>query len=340
MFSNNYNQVLLDIIDAKIFRSRVGYTQGSRLDLATPNVTGTLPSFRVRNSSRGSPLLVTRFGGNWTISGVVITWDSPIKYWHEDSLPIIMSTGIITETGVSSPLNVSYQIVSNTINAGSLTAAGEGVIAVMPSGVEGATTTAVFIPLSTWITESGYRNYGAICTYYPSEPLLFDWAPVVSGGGTVTDAVLSLNSLTGDVTLAAGDNIAITVAGQVITISGGGTAITVSERDGDPTVVNVNTIKVSDGTLVDEGGGVVRIITDHVHVYNEDHSAECDGVETEFFTVNAFELFTTNIFLNGQLLTVGSGNDYTEGALGDSVLLATAPELTDKFMFNYIVAWS
>ena len=42
---------------------------------------------------------------------------------------------------------------------------------------------------------------------------------------------------------------------------GGGTALTVEEQDGNPTVTNVNTIRVSNGTLTNEGGGIVSIIT-------------------------------------------------------------------------------
>lgn len=44
---------------------------------------------------------------------------------------------------------------------------------------------------------------------------------------------------------------------------GGGSSfnLTVEEQDGNPTVSNVNTIRVSNGTLTDEGGGVVSIVT-------------------------------------------------------------------------------
>ena len=43
---------------------------------------------------------------------------------------------------------------------------------------------------------------------------------------------------------------------------GGGTFnLTVEEQDGNPTVTNVNTIRVSNGTLTDEGGGIVSIVT-------------------------------------------------------------------------------
>ena len=48
-----------------------------------------------------------------------------------------------------------------------------------------------------------------------------------------------------------------------VTSGGGGSSfnLTVEEQDGNPTVSNVNTIRVSNGTLTDEGGGVVSIVT-------------------------------------------------------------------------------
>jgi len=59
--------------------------------------------------------------------------------------------------------------------------------------------------------------------------------------------------------------------GQVLTADGlggatwetpaGGGSITVEEVDGTPTVANVTKIKVTNGTLTDEGAGVVTIIT-------------------------------------------------------------------------------
>ena len=42
---------------------------------------------------------------------------------------------------------------------------------------------------------------------------------------------------------------------------GGSFNLTVEEQDGNPSVSNVNTIRVSNGTLTDEGGGVVSITT-------------------------------------------------------------------------------
>ena len=49
-----------------------------------------------------------------------------------------------------------------------------------------------------------------------------------------------------------------------VTSGGGGGSsfnLTVEEQDGNPTVSNVNTIRVSNGTLTDEGGGIVSITT-------------------------------------------------------------------------------
>jgi hypothetical protein len=43
---------------------------------------------------------------------------------------------------------------------------------------------------------------------------------------------------------------------------GGGGSLTVKEEDGTPTVSNVYTIKVSNNTLTDEGGGVVKVNLD------------------------------------------------------------------------------
>ena len=50
--------------------------------------------------------------------------------------------------------------------------------------------------------------------------------------------------------------------GKIVKTSGGtGGSITVKENDTDPEVSNVTTIKVTDGTLTDNGNGVVTIAT-------------------------------------------------------------------------------
>lgn len=47
--------------------------------------------------------------------------------------------------------------------------------------------------------------------------------------------------------------------GNPVGLGGSGSALTVEEQDGVPSVSNVNTIKLTNGTLTDDGGGVVSI---------------------------------------------------------------------------------
>ena len=46
-----------------------------------------------------------------------------------------------------------------------------------------------------------------------------------------------------------------------ITAGGGSGTLTVAEQDGTPSVTGVTTIRVTDGTLTDEGSGIVSIDT-------------------------------------------------------------------------------
>ena len=67
---------------------------------------------------------------------------------------------------------------------------------------------------------------------------------------------------------------------------GGGTSfnLTVEEQDGNPTVANVNTIRVSNGTLTDEGGGVVSIITGGGSVTPQTFGEIVDSISTQALT--------------------------------------------------------
>jgi hypothetical protein len=56
-------------------------------------------------------------------------------------------------------------------------------------------------------------------------------------------------------------SISGTYDGTNLLMAGGGGGITVEEQDGTPTVSNVTTIKVTNGTLTDDGSGVVSIDT-------------------------------------------------------------------------------
>ena len=63
----------------------------------------------------------------------------------------------------------------------------------------------------------------------------------------------------------------------------------------------------------------------HVHAFQEDLSAECDGVKVNFITANQFEEDTLNVFEDGALLRVGLTKDYTEDWPYDNFTLAVAP---------------
>jgi hypothetical protein len=93
-----------------------------------------------------------------------------------------------------------------------------------------------------------------------------DTITVVNNSGAATDKILLYNAtnlaLTGDQTL----KLTKIASGKVVQYvdekgSGGGSSLTVQEVDGTPTVTNVDTIVVSNGTLTDDGGGQVTITT-------------------------------------------------------------------------------
>lgn len=79
----------------------------------------------------------------------------------------------------------------------------------------------------------------------------------------------------------------------------------------------------------------------HVHIFHEDHSAECDGAKILFHPANQFEFETLQIFYNGLHLTLNE--DFVEGAFYDEVLLTPASALLpaapipgDKLIFAYL----
>jgi hypothetical protein len=61
----------------------------------------------------------------------------------------------------------------------------------------------------------------------------------------------------------------------------------------------------------------------HEHVYQEDLTLQCDGIQTNFLTAHAFATETTMVWLNGLLLRPGF--DYTEDATLDGITLAAPP---------------
>jgi hypothetical protein len=76
----------------------------------------------------------------------------------------------------------------------------------------------------------------------------------------------------------------------------------------------------------------------HGHIINEDHSAECNDVETGFSTSFNFLVTTTAVYLNG--LRQRLGTHYTEDAGLDGITMITPPETDDELIIDYIVSYA
>ena len=126
----------------------------------------------------------------------------------------------------------------------------------------------------------------------------------------------------------------VTVSGASILTSdsdvGGGSALTVKEVDGAPSVANVDTIVVSDGTLTDDGGGQVTITisggggggstanalvgSDGITVTSGDPTDTISGFRTEF--VNASGSLASQItadIANHDAIADAHHTKYTDG---------------------------
>lgn len=72
----------------------------------------------------------------------------------------------------------------------------------------------------------------------------------------------------------------------------------------------------------------------HTHVYNEDHSADCDDVETVFYADDPFVAGTLAVFLNGLRQT--KDVDYSETWASTGAEFVVAPHTGDELIFDYI----
>lgn len=68
-------------------------------------------------------------------------------------------------------------------------------------------------------------------------------------------------------------------------------------------------------------------------INNEDHSSECNGVDTDFFVVEFYHPNTTHVYLNG--LRQRLGVQYNENADGYTVAFVTAPLTGDELVIDY-----
>lgn len=92
---------------------------------------------------------------------------------------------------------------------------------------------------------------------------------------------------------------------------GGGSSLTVEEQDGIPSVSPVNTIKVSNGTLIDEGGGVVSLITGGGTVPGVAYGEVVDSGGTSISLSTSYTGFNTGNVgqITNMTFTAGTGSD-------------------------------
>jgi hypothetical protein len=75
----------------------------------------------------------------------------------------------------------------------------------------------------------------------------------------------------------------------------------------------------------------------HMHIYQEDHSDECDGVGTFFMTAQPFISKTTQVWLNGLLQRPGVLYDYVEDNMLRSILFSNPPYNGDALLLSYLL---
>ena len=92
---------------------------------------------------------------------------------------------------------------------------------------------------------------------------------------------------------------------------GGGSSLTVEEQDGVPSVSPVNTIRVSNGTLTDEGGGVVSIVTGGGTVPGVAYGEVVDDGGTSISLSTTYVGFNTGAVgeISNMTFTAGTGSD-------------------------------
>jgi hypothetical protein len=142
------------------------------------------------------------------------------------------------------------------------------------------------------------------------------------------------------------DGLTVHVTGSVAYIdwtgsSGGGHTI---QDDGVAETQRTNLNFVGDGFVVyDNAGndatvvsGTATVFSSHTHIFNEDHSSECDGSTINFSTIYIFVSGTTQVYLNGIRQRVGGANDYVEDANYNGVTFYAPPFENDALLFDYI----
>ncbi len=201
------------------------------------------------------------------------TFISDGKQWRTVSL-ITTTTGVVT--GGTSTLQEAYDNGDGTISTTGgkpfeLTGTGE------LTAVTGTFTTGLTIGQASTILLDGFVT--TVSGIF-SESLTVSGVPVqIGAGGSSSTLQDAYDNGDGTISIAVGKPFALTGTGELtavtgtfsqsLTVSGlpvqiaavAPSSLTVKEQDGSPSVSNVTTIQVSDGTLTNEGGGIISLTT-------------------------------------------------------------------------------
>ena len=189
-------------------------------------------------------------------------------------------------------------------------------------------------PDMTVLVSGGYyvASDGSLAYLSSGNSPTFDAAPA---SGTRYD-LLYLNASTGVLTIRKGVAAAPAFAAKPEPQLGELPIAWIRLDAGDTTIVwtAITDARIMMDTLA--RSTVVGVLGEHVHVFKEDKSGECDGAKTVFIAAQQFEQGTLQVFLAGALQREGSGQDYTVGTFYDSFTMGGAPAGGQDLLIDYI----
>lgn len=121
-------------------------------------------------------------------------------------------------------------------------------------------------------------------------------------------------------------NRRVNITASILVGGGGGSALTIQEADGVPTVSNVSTIVVSNGTLTDDGGGQVTVTTGGGGGGITRTTSVLSVSSTMAAAASTDYVFFPNVGIRLTLPTaVNNSNSYTVKNFSASSILVAAP---------------
>lgn len=191
-----------------------------------------------------------------------------------------------------------------------------------------------YFTLTGTVTGTGNVNTNADMLYCALNGSDYDIAIGASGAVAVYACQYDPDKVTGGtVTMMDGDRAAIDHTHDAANLDDLADVTITTPADGE--LIRYDGSGWINNTLAEAGIAAA----DHTHtiqlqVFQEDHSSDCDGSETTFYSSQAFTGETTHIFLNGLLQQPDV--DYTE--IGNRVIeFTTAPISGDVLIFAYVL---